>query len=187
MTSYIQKQHTHIIRFSYQQEEDGKLCEFTGEIYCCLDDEWVKECDAELKEMKYRSTSNQNQWDSLTGRVLHIEMLIESHSYDVDKMESITWENTEKIDECTDIEPENKEYEVKLLYPSGRYSDDGKWFHSGRKDIIEAKSEEEAKGIAQRKLFDGEYDATLMIPLELGVVDDYFPISPYISSIKLSR
>jgi hypothetical protein len=183
MTSYIQKQHTHIIGFSYQQEEDGKLCDFTGKVYCCLDDEWVKECNAELKKMKYGNSLRENQWDSLTGRVLHIEMLIESHSYDVDQMENITWKNTEKINKCTDVEP-NKEYEVKLLYPSGRYSDDGKWFHSGREDIIEAKSEDEAKSIAQRKLSDGTYDATLIIPVVVGSHDDYFPISPYISSIK---
>ena len=185
MTSHIQKQHTHIIRFLYQQEEDGKLCDFTGKIYCCLDDEWVKECDAELKEKKYGDTSNQNQWDSLTGRVLHIEMLIESHSYDVDKMANITWKNTTKIDKLTDIKENNEEYKVKLLYPSGRYSDDGKWFHSGREYIIEARSEEEAKGIAQRKLSEGIYDATLMIPTDVGAHDDYFLISPYISTIKL--
>jgi hypothetical protein len=186
MTSNIQKQHTHIIQFSYQQVEGGKLCDLTGEIFCCLDDEWVKKCDAELEEMKYGNASNQNQWNSLTRRVLHIEMLVESHSYDVEKMENITWGNIKKIYKCLDIELEYKEYEIILLYPSGRYSDDGKWFHSGRTDIIEAKNEEEAKSIAQRKLFDRKYDATLIIPKEVGVVDDCFPISPYISSIKLS-
>jgi hypothetical protein len=181
MTSNIQKQHTHIIRFSYQQEEDGELCDFTGKISCCLDDEWVKACDVEIEDMTRGNISTQNQWDFLTGRVLHIEMLIESHSYDVDKMANITWENTTEIDKLTDI----KEYKVKLLYPSGRYSDDGKWFHSGREYIIEARSKEEAKGIAQSKLSEGIYDATLMIPTEVGNHDDYFLISPYISSIKL--
>lgn len=72
-------------------------------------------------------------------------------------------------------------YVVTLLYPSGRYSDDGKWYSTEREDDIEAESLEEAKSMAEKKLADKEYDAQIT----LMDVDDSHPIPPYISSVKL--
>lgn len=77
------------------------------------------------------------------------------------------------------------QYEITLLYPSGRYSDDGKWYNTERWHYIEAKSLEEAKSIAEKKLADKEYDALISVfSNELG---DSYPIPPYISSVKLGE
>jgi len=77
------------------------------------------------------------------------------------------------------------EYKITLLFPSGRYSDDGKWYNTEREHYIEAESLEEAKSIAEKNLSNNEYDAFISVfSNELG---DLYPIPPYISSVKLGE
>jgi hypothetical protein len=93
--------HLYEIGFSYQREEDGELCDFTGEITTTLMDEVVKECDAELEDTydRYLIGNTQHQWDATTYWVLCEKGT--QNSYDVDDMENIIWEYTSKIDKRT--------------------------------------------------------------------------------------
>jgi hypothetical protein len=50
MKNTLNKTHTHIIGFSYQREEDGELCDFTGEIYACISG--IAELEKEIEEME---------------------------------------------------------------------------------------------------------------------------------------
>ena len=60
----MQKHHTHEIGFSYSAtDEDGETYDFDGSIYASLDDEMIKICDDEIKEMRYGHSSSQFEWD----------------------------------------------------------------------------------------------------------------------------
>ena len=94
MTTTMKKTDTHVIGFSYQREEDGELCDFTGEITTTLMDEVVSSCEKEVEESP--TGMSHHEWDATTCRVLCEKGT--HNSYDVDDMENITWEYTRKID-----------------------------------------------------------------------------------------
>ena len=89
--------HLYEIGFSYQREEDGEVCDFTGEITTTLMDEVVSSCEKDLEESP--TGMSHHEWDATTYWVLCEKGT--RNSYDVDDMENITWEYTSKIDKRT--------------------------------------------------------------------------------------
>jgi hypothetical protein len=96
MTNTINK--THIIGFSYQREEDGELCDFTGEIATNLDEDWIKTCDEELvQSRKTLPCGSQWEWDGTVDRVIQ-HSKEDNYYYGIyEEMENLTWDYTEKI------------------------------------------------------------------------------------------
>ena len=102
MKNTLNKTHTHIIGFSYQREEDGELCDFTGEISTALDEDWIKTCDEEVNTNKpFSMYGSQYEWNATVERVLeHLDDDELSYLHYAD-MENITWDYTNKIDKRT--------------------------------------------------------------------------------------
>ena len=95
----LQKWHTHEIVFEYEiEDENGDMGQFNESVYCSLDDEQIKDCNDELKEMIYGHSSSQHSWDSYTNGVLSC---IDENNYKGDRfvdMENLLWCQTIKID-----------------------------------------------------------------------------------------
>ena len=94
----MQKHHTHEIGFSYSAtDEDGETYDFDGSIYASLDDEMIKICDDEIKEMRYGHSSSQFEWDGYVSNIVDCATL-DSYYEDIE-MENITYDGYEEIDE----------------------------------------------------------------------------------------
>jgi hypothetical protein len=95
----LQNWHTHEIVFEYEiEDENGDMGQFNESVYCSLDDEQIKDCNDELKEMIYGHSSSQHSWDSYTNGVLSC---IDENNYKGDRfvdMENLLWCQTIKID-----------------------------------------------------------------------------------------
>ena len=100
MTTTLNKTHTHIIGFSYQLEEDGELCDFTGEIATSLDEDWIKTCDEEVNTNKpFSMYGSQWEWDGTVERVIQHSDEDNYYFGIFNEMENLTWDYTQKIEE----------------------------------------------------------------------------------------
>ena len=86
--------YTQFINFEYKKEDDdGELCDFSGEINCRLDDELVESCNREIEESS--TGMSQHEWDTTTEFVINT---YGSHQgYDMDDMEEVRWLGTDEI------------------------------------------------------------------------------------------
>ena len=96
------KFHTHVIGFSYQQEEDGELYDFTNEVFAYLDEDQVKNCDEELITSRRRSVcGSHHEWDQTVMNVLSNLPTLSDDEFRnniYEDWENITWDYTDKID-----------------------------------------------------------------------------------------
>ena len=93
----MQKHHTHEIGFSYSAtDEDGETYDFDGSVYASLDDEMIKICDDEIKEMRYGHSSSQFEWDGYVSNIVDCATL--DSCYEDIEMENITYDGCWKID-----------------------------------------------------------------------------------------
>ena len=91
----MKENHTHEVWFTYKTDEEGETCDFDGAIYASLDDDMIKICDDEIKEMRFGHSSSQFEWDSYVSGL--VDATLDS-DYAVRKIKDIVYCWHEKID-----------------------------------------------------------------------------------------
>ena len=96
----MKEYHTHEVWFSYKADEDGEICDFEGSIYASLDDDMIKICDDEIKEMRFGHSSSQFEWDGYVSGLVDVTKELKNLDsyYDDREMEDITYGGHIKID-----------------------------------------------------------------------------------------